>query len=147
AQVLSRLLKPGERSAVMVQNSPTNYEFKNFNPAHEIAAFYINVSETKNAHIARVDVPMWVAQDPAAIDTIHGLLLAQCRIQGMRPYPYALTRADELAYISGREKEQVEALVRRELTKNNVSGREGSAKRNSKDFARSDHKTEHRLGG
>lgn len=147
AALFSRLLKPGERSPVMVQNSPTNYEYQKFNPAHEIAALYINVSSTKTPHIARVDLPMWVARDTHALDAVHALLLAQCRMQGLRPYPYALTRADELAYISGREKEQVEALVRRELRKNNVTAQEGSAKANSKDFARDSFKTDHRLGG
>jgi hypothetical protein len=147
ATLFSRLLQPGERSAVMVQNSPTNYEYKTFNPNHEIAVVYINVSSTKTPHIARVDMPMWVARDPHALDTVHALILAQCRMQGLRPYPYALTRADELAYISGREKEQVEALIRRELRKNNVRSQDGSAKASSKDFARDNFKTDHRLGG
>ncbi len=146
-QVLARVLGPGERSAVMVQNSPTNYEFKKFNPSHEIAAFYINVSDTKLPHIARVDIPMWVARDETAINQLHAVLLEQCRMQGLRPYPYVLTRADELAYISGREKEQVEALVRRELMKNNVTSQESSAKSNSKDFAREGWRQEHHLGG
>lgn len=147
AQVFERYLKPGERSALMVQNSPTNYDYKQFNPSHEIAVFYVNVSGGKTPHIARVDVPMWVAQNPQAVDLLHATLLEQCRMQGLRPYPYALTRADELAYISSREKEQVESLVRRELLKNNVRARESSAKASSKDFARESFKTEHRLGG
>ena len=147
ALVMEHLLKPGERSAVMVQNSPTNYEYKKFNENHEIAAFYVNVSDHKRAHIARIDVPMWVAKDEGAVDKVHALVLEQCRMQGMRPYPYVLTRADELAFVSGREKEQVESLVRRELMKNNIPQREGSAKRSSKDFAREGFRTDHRLGG
>ncbi len=146
-QVMKRLLGPGERSAVMVQNSPTNYEYKKFNPSHEIAAFYLNVSDTKQPHIARVDIPMWVARDENTINHLHALLLEQCRMQGLRPYPYVLTRADELAYISGREKTQVEALVRRELTRNNVPAAESSAKSSSKDFARESGRQGHRLGG
>ncbi|MEL6149438.1 MAG: DNA double-strand break repair nuclease NurA [Chloroflexota bacterium] len=145
--VMERILGPGERSMVMVQNSPTNYEYKKFNPSHEIAALYVNVSDNGTPHIARVDVPMWVARDTAMIDTVHTLLLEQCRMQGLRPYPYALTRADELAYISGREKEQVESLIRRELMRNNVVQRAGSAKASSKDFARDSGKQGHRLGG
>jgi hypothetical protein len=68
-------------------------------------------------------------------------------MQGLRPYPYVLTRADELAFISGREKEQIESLVRRELVKNNVPPVESSAKASSKDFARDVTKQDHRLGG
>jgi hypothetical protein len=147
AMIMERLLKAGERSAVMVQNSPTNYEYKQFNPSHEIAVFYVNVAQGKTPHIARVDMPVWVARDGRAVDAIHSLLLAQCRMQGLRPYPYALTRADELAYISGREKEQVESLVRRELMKNNVRQKDGSAKASSKDFARDSFKQSHQLGG
>jgi hypothetical protein len=147
AQLFERLLEPGERSAIMVQNSPTNYEYKNFKASHEIAVMYVNVSSTKTPHIARLDMPMWVAQDPHAVDALHGLILSQCRIQGLRPYPYVLTRADELAFINSREKGQVESLVRRELMKNNVVAKEGSAKASSKDFARDQFKTEHRLGG
>lgn len=146
-QLFAHVLAPGERSALMVQNSPTNYEYKTFNPNHEIAVFYLNVSQTNQPHIARIDLPMWVARDPVAVDELHALVLEQCRIQGLRPYPYALTRADELAFISSREKEQVERLVRRELTKNNVVAHNGSAKADSKDFARDGFKQEHRLGG
>lgn len=147
ADVMGRLLKPGERSAIMVQNSPTNYEYKKLNPSHEIAAFYVNTSATKQPHIARIDVPMWVARDETAVNHLHALLLDQCRMQGLRPYPYVLTRADELAFISGREKEQIESLVRRELVKNNVPPVESSAKASSKDFARDVTKQDHRLGG
>jgi hypothetical protein len=145
--IMKRILAPGERSVVMVQNSPTNYEFKKFNTSHEIAAMYVNVSDTQTPHIARLDVPMWVVQNTSIIDSLHALMLEQCRMQGMRPYPYILTRADELAYISGREKEQVESLIRRELMRNNVVSRSGSAKSSSKDFARDNGKQGHRLGG
>lgn len=133
----------------MVQNSPANYEYKKLNASHEIAVFYINTSDTKQPHIARLDVPMWVARDADALDELHRVVLEQCRMQGMRPYPYALTRADELAYISGKEREQVESLVRRELIRNNLTntGNQGSAKANSKSFARESNKQGHRLGG
>jgi len=148
ADVMARLLSPGERSVLMVQNSPANYEYKKFNPSHEIAVVYINTSDTKTPHIARLDVPMWVALDNDALDELHRVVLEQCRMQGMRPYPYGLTRADELAYISGREREQVESLVRRELIRNNsVQQSNGSAKANSKVFGRDSHKQGHRLGG
>lgn len=148
AVVLERHLKAGQRSPLMVQNSPTNYDYKKFNPNHEIAVFYINVAEQgHHPHLARVDMPMWVARQPQMVDTLHALLLAQCRMQGMRPYPYALTRADELAFVSGREKAQVESLVRRELMRNNIRSKENSAKASSKDFARENFRTNHKLGG
>lgn len=146
--LFEEILKPGQRTSLIVQNSPTNYDFKRTSPDYEIAAFYINTSNTTQAHIARVDVPMWVARHPGMIDALHALLIAQCRIQGIRPYPYVLTRADELAYVGGIDRENVEQLLWRELLKNNrIKQRGRSAKADSKDFARETTRQDHRLGG
>ncbi len=145
-QVMEKFLQPGERSALMVQNSPTNFEFKQHNSSHEIASCYINVSSGHTPHIARLDMPMWVARDADAVHELHALVLSQCRIQGRMPYPYALTRADELAYVSSADKNHLEELVRRELMSNNMSFERASAKIDSKELARNAFRTEHRLG-
>lgn len=145
AYLLSHVLKPGERSAIMVQNSPQNHEYKMIDPNFEIGFFYVNVTEGGKANIARVDVPMWVARDLAAVDALHGLILAQCAIQGRRHYPYALTRADELAYVSGIEKAQVNELIAVELLRNRVEGEE-SGKLQTKGLARGDTRQQHRIG-
>ena len=55
---------------------------------------------------------MWVARDRQAVSALHGLLLAQCRMQGRNPYPYALTRADELAVVTGRDKRKLDELIK-----------------------------------
>ncbi len=145
AYLLSRVLKPGERSAIMVQNSPQNHEYKLIDPNFEIGFFYVNVTEGGKANIARVDIPMWVARDLAAVDALHGLILAQCAIQGRRHYPYALTRADELAYISGIEKAQVNEMIAIELLKQDVEG-EASGKLQTKGLARGDSRQRHKIG-
>ena len=43
------ILKPGERSAIMVQNSPQNYAFKERGENYEIAFFYLKVTNQKRA--------------------------------------------------------------------------------------------------
>ncbi|NWF70615.1 MAG: DNA double-strand break repair nuclease NurA [Chloroflexi bacterium] len=112
------VLRPGERSALLVQNSPANYEYReSFGEDYEIAFFFVNVSRDARPHIARVDLPMWVARDKAAVDTLHAAVVSQCAIQGSKPYPYALTRADELAYVSGKDREKLEELIHLEMRK------------------------------
>ena len=139
-----RVLAPGERSALMTQNSPQNREYKDRKGAdYEIAYFYLNVSNTGHPSIARVDVPMWVAKDKAAVDEIHALLLAQCAIQGRKHYPYTLTRADELAYVSRVEKGQLDEVIRVEMMRNRIEP-ESSNKLQTKGLARGE-KRQHRL--
>jgi hypothetical protein len=77
---------------------------------HEVHFFYVNVVEKKQEPvIARVEVPAWVARDTEKLDLVHGAVVAQARITG--DYPYALARADELAYISSRERAAFEEMV------------------------------------
>lgn len=132
------ILQPGERSAVMVQNSPRNLSYRQRGVSYEIAFFYIKVYNGFQSAIARVDVPMWVARDSAAVDTLHGLILEQCAMQGLTPYPYALTRADELAHVGGKDKRKLDELVNIELRKRGIDPATRSAKDRSKQAARSD---------
>lgn len=110
-----RVLAPGERSAIMVQNSPRNLEFKERNVNFEIAFFYLNVGSEFTPHVVRIDIPVWVARDQLAVEELHGLLLAQCRMQGRNPYPYALTRAHEQAVVSKDDQRKVEALIKAQV--------------------------------
>jgi hypothetical protein len=62
-------------------------------------------------------------------------------MQGRNPYPYALTRADELAVVSGRDKLKVDELIRvqiRYTTDLQIDRPEYSAKVRGKELARSD---------
>jgi len=137
-QLMDAVLKPGQRTAVMVQNSPRNLSYKQYGTSYEIAFFYVKVFNSFQTTIARVDVPMWVARDAAAIDTLHGLILNQCQMQGRTPYPYALTRADELAVVSSRDKRKLDELVTIELRRRGLAPKPISAKDQSKQSARSD---------
>jgi hypothetical protein len=102
-------LPPGARSAPFVSPKEINHEY--YAPqGHEVRFFYLNlVQEGEEPVIARVEVPAWVAEDAAKLSMIHGAIVAQARITG--DYPYALARADELAYISSRERAAFEEMV------------------------------------
>jgi len=77
---------------------------------HAVHFFYVNVAREKEPPvIARIEVPAWVVRAPGLLSLVHGGVVAQCRIAG--EYPYVLARADELAYISGPERERLEEMV------------------------------------
>lgn len=140
----SVVLQPGERSALMAQNSPQNREYKDRGADYEIASFYLNVSHNPSrSSIARIDVPLWVAKDRQAVAHLQALIIEQCLIQGRRHYPYALTRADELAYVSSVEKSQLDELIRVSM-RNAQLEPEISNKLQTKGLARS-HKRQHKL--
>ncbi|MGQ9848901.1 MAG: DNA double-strand break repair nuclease NurA [Aggregatilineaceae bacterium] len=111
--LLFKLLKPGERSALLVQQSPQNKRYHDEDPKYEIACFYLNVSASPPYHLARVEVPMWVAREPELVNAVHALIYDQCQL--MWRYPYALTRADELAVVRNHERAQLNDLIEIEL--------------------------------
>ena len=140
AMLFAEVLEPGERSAIMVQNSPQNRDYsQKMGAQFEIGFFYVNVSLGKKPTIARIDIPLWVARDKAAVAALHALIVAQCAIQGRRHYPYALTRADELAYISSVEKSQLDEMIRVEMFKNALGA--GSLEQAANEGAGAERKT------
>ncbi len=102
-------LPPGARSALFVSPSPINHDY--YHPeGHTIHFFYLNLAaEGRDPAIARIELPTWVAADPDRLALVHASIVAQARIAG--EYPYALARADELAFISGRERETLTEMV------------------------------------
>ncbi|MBX3081684.1 MAG: DNA double-strand break repair nuclease NurA [Anaerolineae bacterium] len=130
-----RLLGPGERSGLMVQQSPQNKEYREINPDHEIAFFYLNVaSPLQEPYLARIEVPMIVASNKPLVDAVHALVYAQCQITDR--YPYALTRADEIAVVHPHEKRALDELISIEMLKNQQHI-ETSQKLSTKGMARS----------
>jgi hypothetical protein len=130
--LFSHLLGPGERSKVFVDVSQHNEHFHNVHPDNEICFFYFNPGQS-GRQIARVDIPMWVARDPAAVDAIHGLLYDQCSLLGS--YPYVLTRADEMAVVGRQDQAELDHRIALRMQ---TVGLEGAltAKQTSKDIAR-----------
>ncbi len=136
----NHVLKPGQRSAVMVQNSPQNRDFKDRGRDFEIAFFYLKVvSALDETRVVRVDLPMWVARERAAVDAVHALLLSQCRLQGRVPYPYAIARADELAYVSYQDSRKLDEMIQAEArrARQELVLAALTAKATSKELARS----------
>jgi hypothetical protein len=145
AQVYNRLLQPGERTALFVQMSPQNKEFRQSGgDALEVAFFYLNVAAPGELpYLARVDIPMWVAQDRDLVAELQSLLYHQCQ-QITRRYPYVLMRADELAVVKGDELRQLSTLINVAMVRYGLGASE-SEKQASKDVARS-HKTRFEVG-
>lgn len=102
-------LPPGARSSLFISPKEIN-QVDYARQGHEVHVFYLNVAEEgQRPIIARVEVPAWVARDDDKLNLIHGATVAQARITG--DYPYALARADELAYISSQERAALEDMV------------------------------------
>jgi hypothetical protein len=102
-------LPPGARSALFISPSPINHKYYE-RAGHGVRFCYLNLAEEEHDPvIARVEFPAWVVEDPDRLALVHGAIVAQARITG--DYPYALARADELAYISGPERETFEEMV------------------------------------
>jgi hypothetical protein len=125
------LLPPGERSAVFKIQSSSE---KNYQGALEVHFFYLNVGVEGRPWPVRVEIPRWVADDPAQLDLLHAALVNQCRMMGSRPYPYLLHRAHETAIVKMEEKRQIEQLLAMELRRHNEEVDEGSYKQSAKDL-------------
>ena len=139
-QFFSAVLKDGERSAIMVQNSPQNKTYRDKGENYEIAFFYMKVYNAYQSKVVRVDLPVWVARDRERVDALHALLIHQCKLQGRNPYPYAITRADELAVVTGKDRDKLEELINVEIrrVKQDLVGRTLTAKSRGKELARSE---------
>lgn len=114
--LLFRFLAPGQRTALLVQQSPQNKRYHDKGENYEIAFFYLNVGVPGDYKFARVEMPVWVARQPDRVNLIHALLYDQCQI--MWRYPYALARADELAVVRGQERQQLEDMIKQSLLSN-----------------------------
>jgi hypothetical protein len=136
AELFLALLAPGERSALFLARSsaflrpdaagePLWYEAE----GHAVAFFYLRVAD----EIARVELPLWVAQAPERIGLLHAALLDQCA-KGPA-YPVVLQEAHEQAVITTVDRLSFAALLERELERaGEVPG--GSAKARSKRIRR-----------
>jgi hypothetical protein len=106
------ILGPGQRSAVFAIQSQSARQYRGPLGLH---FFYLNVGSANHPWLARVEIPAWVACDPAALDGLQAVLIQQCRLLGARPYPYILHRAHETALVSFDEKDQVTQMMIAEL--------------------------------
>ncbi len=112
AQVFARLLpRPGDRSPVFGSAARS---LDLYPDAQRIAFFYLNAGP----EIARVEIPMWVAEDADLTDRVHVLCFDQARKgQG---YPIALAEAHERAVVRGPEREAFFRLVENAFVRENL---------------------------
>jgi len=98
-------LRPGERSALMSDGGspPVYFFYLNTQPPD------LPLPPEAEAEPARIEIPDWVAHSREKLEWVHALVYDQCSING--GYPYALTRADELAIILSDEREALEMMI------------------------------------
>jgi hypothetical protein len=125
------LLHPGDRSAVFAIQSEIARRFTGDLTLH---FFYLNVGLPGRPHLARVEIPGWVARDPALIGTLQAVLVEQAAMLGTRPYPYILHRAHEEAIVTLLESEHVEEMIVAAFNQRGIPVEEKSYKQYHKDL-------------
>ncbi len=110
--VFASHLRPGERSAIFKQTTQWSKPYEE--AGHAIYFFYVNVSTPERNALVRIELPEWVAANPDRVALLHAVVIDQCRVTN-EPYPYVLTRADELAVITTREKTALDDLIAAEM--------------------------------
>ncbi len=101
-ELFSRVLKPGERSALFISQSSV---VKKHYGENQVNFFYLRLDD----EVARVEIPQWVAQDERLLNLTHTLIIDQCK-RG-HGYPVALSEAHEQAVITGIDREDFWQLV------------------------------------
>ena len=129
--LFSQILGEHERSAVFALQAKSAEKYRD---ALAIHFFYINVGDRKHPKIARVDVPLWVAENPTMLNALHSVLVEQSKIMGRSPFPYLLHRAHEIAVVTHQEKEEIDRLLSRDILSNGGELGEKSGKQTAKDL-------------
>ncbi|HPH98574.1 MAG TPA: DNA double-strand break repair nuclease NurA [Anaerolineaceae bacterium] len=91
-EYMQALLAAGQRSAVFLHGSPHNQRF-----ILDQAGIYFFFLRINTHEIARIEIPQWVALDPAAVESVASAVLEDSRLSG---YSYALTQAHHHVVIS-----------------------------------------------
>ena len=130
--MFSQILDEHERSAVFALQAKSAEKYKD---ALAIHFFYINVGNKKYPKIARVDVPLWVVENPIMLNALHSILVEQSKIMGnSQQFPYLLHRAHEIAIVTHREKEEIDRLLSRDILSRGSQLGEKSPKQSAKDL-------------
>ncbi len=129
--LFSQILGEHERSAVFALQAKSAEKYRD---ALAIHFFYINVGDRKHPKIARVDVPLWVAENSTMLNALHSVLVEQSKIMGRSPFPYLLHRAHEIAVVTHQEKEEIDRLLSRDILSNGGELGEKSGKQAAKDL-------------
>lgn len=96
------VLSEGERSGLFMSTSRILRSYG----SHAVSFYYLNVGE----EIVRVELPRWVAEDPALLNQTHSIAYDQAKKGG--GYPVALQEAHEQAVVRGGDREFFFDLLR-----------------------------------
>lgn len=127
----SILKNPGERSAIFSVESQRSGAF---GVDQQVHFFFMNVGTDEFQHLARVEVPAWVARDKENLSLIQAALLDQTRMLGSKPYPYLLHRSHEVALVSMDEHQRVEDMIISEFMREHLPIGSPSQKQAVKDL-------------
>jgi hypothetical protein len=116
------LLAPGQRSALFSSRSSVVVKYYG---ANEVNFFYIRL----DGEVARVEIPLWVAEDKELVELVHSVVLDQCR-RGLG-YPVALSEVHEQAVVNSADRAQFWELVEQVMIEDGIVP-ESSAKSESK---------------
>lgn len=119
--IFGEVLGDGQRSAVFTSRSSIIDRYG----VHQVCFFYLKLDE----EIARVEVPLWVADNPGLLDFVHAAVADQCS-KGFG-YPVALSEAHEQAVVTGQDRQSFWDLVDRVMTDEGMEIK-GSLKQRSK---------------
>ena len=126
-QLFAEVLSPGARSAPF---SSTSHIQREYPEGNKICYFYVHIpSAWGEGEIGRVEMPEWVADEPALLDRLHSVILSEC--QKGDGYPMVLSEAHEHAVVRAREREQFYRMIERSMQGANLSTN-GSRKQRSK---------------
>lgn len=131
-ELFMHILPPGERSAIFGIQSHSSKPYQDDIQLH---FYYLNVGTVGHPYLARVEIPAWVVEDKLMLDNLHAVLVSQCRMIGVRAYPYLLHRAHETAVVSLDDKEQLTQMIILELHKRGLEVAGLSAKQYNKDIS------------
>jgi hypothetical protein len=130
--LMSKILQnPGERSAIFAIHSQTALHFRD---DLALCFFYLNVGKAGQPHLARVEVPQWVAADRELVGVLQAVVTEGAQVLGTRPYPYLLHRAHEEALVTLSEHQHVEEMIVAEFERRGIPVDEPSYKQYHKDL-------------
>ncbi len=120
--VFAGMLSEGERSAVFSSRSSIIERYG----VHQVCFFYIKLDE----EVARVEVPLWVADNNELLDLAHAVIVDQCH-KGFG-YPVSLSEAHEQAVVTGADREQFWDLVDRVMQEGSLTVQQSLKQRSKK---------------
>jgi len=110
--LFSDLLAAGERSAIFRLQSRSSGDYPGRKALH---FFYLNVGTASQPVFARVEIPLWVVENPLHVLLLHSVLVEQAHLSGAVPYPYPLIRAHEIAVVKMTDHQELTRMIESEL--------------------------------